>query len=89
MDFDQDGNLDLAVVVNGTNTLALLSGDGMGGMGTPLQYAVGTNPIAIAVGDVDGDGMPDIAVASTKPGGVTVLLNQNMPQSSAKSRTRR
>ncbi len=38
------------------------------------SYPVGTNPSAIAVGDFNGDGKPDIAVANTGSSSVSILL---------------
>lgn len=40
----------------------------------PKSYPVGTSPAAIAVGDFNGDGKMDIAVANTGSGDVSVLL---------------
>lgn len=41
---------------------------------TPQSYSVGTSPAAIAVGDFNGDGKIDIAVANTGSGNVSILL---------------
>lgn len=38
------------------------------------SYPVGTSPAAIAVGDFNGDGKVDIAVANTRSGDVSILL---------------
>src|SRR6202049_1746735 len=38
------------------------------------SYPVGTSPAGIAVGDFNGDGKPDIAVANTGSGNVSILL---------------
>jgi uncharacterized repeat protein (TIGR01451 family) len=38
------------------------------------SYPVGTSPAAVAVGDFNGDGKPDIAVANTGSGNVSILL---------------
>lgn len=38
------------------------------------SYAVGAQPRAVAVADLDGDGNPDVAVANSADGTVTVLL---------------
>lgn len=48
----------------------------------PISYAAGINPVAIAVGDFNGDGKPDLAVANqgdgttTNPGNVSILLGK-------------
>jgi hypothetical protein len=38
-------------------------------------YTTGSHPQAVAVGDFNGDGKPDLAVANKSGGGVSVLLN--------------
>jgi hypothetical protein len=48
--------------------------DGGGRFGAPLHYATGSNPTSMTVGDLNGDGRPDIAVATSR-GAITVLLN--------------
>ena len=41
---------------------------------TGPPYATGVNPIRVAVGDVNGDGWPDVVTANMRGGDVTVLL---------------
>ncbi len=42
----------------------------------PFDYSAGTNPVSIAVGDVDGDGDPDLVTCQNlNEGLVTILLN--------------
>src|SRR6476620_10807419 len=41
----------------------------------PKIYAAGTSPTAVAVADFNGDGQPDIAVANSGSGNVSILLN--------------
>jgi len=76
-DFNGNGAQDLAIANYGGLNLTLLLGQGGGefipGPGSP--YAVGTSPRSIAVGDFNGDGKPDLAVANFNDGTVTVLLN--------------
>ena len=75
-DFNGDGKADIATANSGDNTLTVLLGDGLGGfteaLGSPL--AVGTNPQAISVADLNKDGNPDIVVANYGENTVTVLL---------------
>ncbi len=75
-DFNGDGKLDLAVADNSSNDVAVLLGNGTGGFtaaaGSP--FPVGLAPASVAVGDLDGDGRLDLAVANSGDGTVTVLL---------------
>jgi hypothetical protein len=81
-DFNGDGKLDLAVTNGGSNNVSVLLGKGDGTFrnapGSPI--AVGTNPYGVAVGDFNGDGKLDLAVAnSAETGGtssVSVLLGK-------------
>jgi hypothetical protein len=50
-------------------------GKGDGTFGAAQTFVVGTEPAAIAVGDFNGDGFPDLAVANTGSNSVAVLLN--------------
>jgi hypothetical protein len=86
-DFNHDGKPDLAVVHEGTVTdpgaVSIFLGNGDGTFQGPLNFAAGDHPISVAVGDFNGDGIPDLAVAAngsfgddTDPGGVVVLLGR-------------
>src|SRR5260221_794552 len=42
----------------------------------PFDYSAGTNPVSIALGDIDGDGDPDLVTCQNyNEGLVTILLN--------------
>ena len=58
----------------GGDTVTLLLGNGDGTFGLQDRYDVGTAPEGVAVGDFDGDGIEDLAVANRDSGDVTVLL---------------
>ncbi len=78
-DFNADGKLDLAVAdgANGLNshvTILLGNGDGTFTQAPGSPIAVGTGPDALAVGDFNGDGKLDLAVANAVSSNVTILL---------------
>jgi len=82
-DFNGDGKLDLAVanlyVTNNADTgnVVVLLGNGDGTFQTAQNYALGNLfPGSVAVGDFNGDGKLDVAVADTEftHGTVSVLL---------------
>jgi hypothetical protein len=75
-DFNGDGRLDLAVANYNTGTVSILIGNGDGTFRAPVDYSLGayTNPEAIAVGDFNGDGRLDLAVADEGSGTVSILL---------------
>ena len=82
LDFNKDGNMDLAVTQDAApGNVYVLQGDGSGNFSSIGKFDAGlANPGAIAVGDFNNDGFPDIVVASKSTGltsgGVSVLLNQ-------------
>jgi acetyl esterase/lipase len=78
-DFNGDGIPDLAVADSGSNDVSILLGHGDGSFGLPHNYSVlpqGRSPQSIAVGDYNGDGIPDLAVANRASNNVSVLLGR-------------
>jgi hypothetical protein len=83
-DFNGDGKLDLAVVTAGDLTaspavpgsLSILLGHGDGTFGTATNYAVGTGPATVALGDLNYDGKLDLAVANSGNNNISVFLGK-------------
>jgi uncharacterized protein YjdB len=75
-DFNDDGNLDVAVASAGGNTVSVFLGNGSGGLtASGPAIIVGNDPVAIRAGDFNGDGYSDLAVANFSDGTVSILLN--------------
>jgi VCBS repeat-containing protein len=80
-DFNRDGDPDLAATnptIDTPKVEVLLGGDGGNFTTDPdHNFTAGSNPGAVAVGDFNGDGKPDLAVANTTfpPDNLAVLVN--------------
>ena len=76
-DFDSDGAVDLAVT--GTGRLVnILRGDGTGRFSDAPRVRVQGAPRSIAVIELNGDGLDDVAIARTAADKVTLLLGDGL-----------
>jgi hypothetical protein len=85
-DLNSDGIADIVTTNTGGNNVTILLADGKGGfneaVGSP--FAAGDKPFGIAIGDVNADGKPDLAIINspismadaTGRNGLTVLLGE-------------
>jgi hypothetical protein len=83
-DLNRDNKLDMVIANSESATVGVLIGKGDGTFAKVATYGTGspyandmdsaTGPLSVAVGDLDGDGKPDIVSANTSPGTVSVLL---------------
>ena len=58
---------------------ALDIGNGTGGFGTKTDFATGAGPRTVAIGDVSGDGLPDLAVVAQGITSVSVRVVKRCP----------
>jgi len=84
-DFNRDGHLDLAVTEYYTPTtgqvgfrrsVAVLLGRGDGTFAPPVEYPTGPGPTKVVVGDLNGDGNPDLVTSDLGSNSVSVLLGR-------------
>jgi hypothetical protein len=71
-DFTGGGSTDIVVTDPFQNSVSVLMNMGTGSFGAATTYAVGARPLAVALGDVTGDGKFDIITANAD-GTVSVL----------------
>lgn len=89
-DVDGDGDPDLVVTSAGAttdaaaDTVSVLPNNGNGTFTTARTFAAGVNPSFVSIADLNGDGLPDLAIAdfgsaqgtaSAQGAGAAVLLN--------------
>ncbi|MGB8191062.1 MAG: FG-GAP-like repeat-containing protein [Chitinophagaceae bacterium] len=83
-DLDGDGKPDLAITSNSfpINSVAIFRNTTTTGnisFATRISYDAGTSPVAIAINDLNGDAMPDLAISHSTMDSVSVLLNASTP----------
>ena len=80
-DFDDDGFVDLATANGSSDTVSVLLNNGQDvggewlGFAEAVDYVVGSYPYALAVGDLDNDGNPELIVVNYSSHTISVLPN--------------
>jgi hypothetical protein len=72
-DFNEDGNLDIAVGNTNDNDVSILFGNGTGYFAPPVNYAAGTTIQLLAAGDFTGIGKLDLVTANSGSNNISVL----------------
>jgi len=62
-------------LIDGGQVFVML-GQGGGAFDPPVFYDVGQNPTDLAVGDLDGDGFPDISTSDSSDNTISILINR-------------
>ncbi len=77
-DFNKDGKLDLVISDQNSGHVVVLLGNGNGTFqaARSFPFAAGSGGFDIAVGDFNGDTIPDIAANSRQGGGVNIFLGK-------------
>jgi hypothetical protein len=77
-DLDGDSDLDIATADHNDNTVSMLPNNGNGVFANRTSETiedVGSGPVALAYGDLTGDGLPELVTANEYDYSVTVLRN--------------
>lgn len=78
-DIDGDGKIDLAVINYGSRNLSIFRNTSTGVSSVSfegkLDFATGDFPNSVAIGDLDGDGKPDLAVSNSTANSLSTFRN--------------
>jgi hypothetical protein len=73
-DFNNDGELDIAVPNTDNDTISVLLGNGTGGFDPHQTYNVGAYPVGICNADLNTDGNSDLVITNAFDNTISILL---------------
>jgi len=78
-DLNADGKRDVIVTNQGSASVSVLLNTTAAGaaptFAAQVSLTTGSDPVAVAIADINGDGKPDLIVANAQSGSISVLLN--------------
>lgn len=80
-DYNRDGFMDLAVTYDAGAWVSVLFGHGDGTFTDRIDYGCGTYPFDMCIGDVNGDGWPDLVTGNYDSHSVSILMNNALATS--------
>ncbi len=81
-DLDKDGKTDLVVSNDGINTVSVFRNTSTTGgisFAAKVEFGTGASPKSVSIGDIDGDGKPDLVVTNSGSNTVSVFRNTSTP----------
>ena len=74
-DFNNDGKIDIASALFGTNEVSVSINDGAGGFNPASSYSADAGPRSVVAADVNRDGFLDLISANGSTNTISVLIN--------------